>query len=55
MGKVKNLEGYHFEFRVFFEIAPAQVNRVQLEHGGVRQTLLFRAEHPSELISLPAG
>jgi hypothetical protein len=55
VGKVEDLVGYHFEFRVFFEIAPAQVNRVQLEHGGVRQTLLFRAEHPSELISPPEG
>lgn len=53
VGKTEDLVGFHFETRVFFEIAPAQVNRVQLEHGGRKQTLLFRASHPSERIAAP--
>ena len=53
VGRADDLTGFHMEARVFFEIAPAQVNRVQLEHGGQNQTLLFRADHPSERIAAP--
>ena len=55
VGKGPNLVGYRVQASVFFEIAPAQVNRVQLKHAGQAQTLLLRLEHPSELIPrLPA-
>ena len=51
VGSGESLSGFRLENRVFFEIAPAQVNRVQIRHGGRTQTLLFRIEHPSEIIS----
>lgn len=50
VGKGPTLVGYRVEVSVFFEIAPAQVNRVQLKHAGQAQTMLLRLEHPSELI-----
>jgi hypothetical protein len=51
VGKSESLVGFRIQHQVFFEIAPAQVNRVQVRHGAGTQTLLFRVEHPIETIS----
>lgn len=41
-GGVADLGGFHLDNRVFYEIAPSQVNTVLLTHGGATTSLRFQ-------------